>query len=226
LPDNPAAPTDSYNHLNVGIGFTLPVNNMTIEGFLLVSSTEKELLGTAKNGGGLALKVAAIIDTKDGRLSAMLTHAQGKNDGSGFIPVMSLLGTFGYWGYTGLLTVQGPTDTGIDGDAINISNNGYGLTSIQGSYTFSVNENLEAYAAAGWFGNTDAAGRSGDVGLDLLFMLSYRLHKVLGLDFGAAVASLEDSVSGYWQGASGGFNQAAGVDRNKRVVFARLQAEF
>jgi len=45
---------------------------------------------------------------------------------------------------------------------------------------------------------------------------------------GGAYAQLKDSVSGYWQGVQGGagFNQAAGENRSKFVLFGRLQAAF
>lgn len=155
-------------------------------------------------------------------------HASGEHDGTGFLMPMAFAQTFGYWGYTGILTVQGPTDTGFDFDGINMSNNGYGLTSAQARYAFPINANLRAYLAAGWFGNTDAPGRSDRVGIDFLAMLTYRFNDVLALDLGADYARLEDSVSGYFQGVQGGaaFNQAQGVERDKFALFGRLQAEF
>jgi hypothetical protein len=135
-------------------------------------------------------------------------------------------GANSYWGYTGILTVQGPTDTGFDGDSLNISNNGYGLASVQARCSFPLAIVLKGYLAAGWFGGGRAAGRSRSVGVDVLAMGTYRFGKALALDVGAAYARLEDSVSGYQQGAAGAFNQPAGARRDKRALFARLQAEF
>jgi|GEM_PF-1129573 len=226
MPDSVTSPTDTYSHANYGIALGYPISQWSVDAFILASRTDSELLGTVSDGGGLAFKFALEGPLGRGRLGLMATYAEGESDGSGFVPAMALPGTYGYWGYTGLLTVQGPTDTAIDGDAINLSNNGYGLASIQARYRLPLTTNLEGYVGAGWFGNTDAGARSDRVGTDLLLMGTYRFNRLLALDFGLASATLEDSVSGYWKGAAGGFNQATGVSRDKRAAFARLQAEF
>ena len=75
---------------------------------------------------------AVYLRVKNGRFEARLTPADGAEigvlatlatgggafdagtDGGAFVSPMSLLGTHGYWGYTAILTIQGPTDTGID----------------------------------------------------------------------------------------------------------------
>ncbi len=159
----------------------------------------------------------------------MATHASGDSDGSGFLPMMAFARTNGYWGYTGILTVQGPTDTGFDGDSINISNNGFGVTSVQVKYARPLTSRFDIHLAAGWFGNTDGpAGRGSFLGADFLAMGTYHFNEILALDFGAAYARLEDGVSGYSNGVIGGasFNQAVDADRDKYAFFSRLQAEF
>jgi len=158
------------------------------------------------------------------------SYTSGEKDGTGFLMPMAFAQSFGYWGYTGILTVQGPTDTGFDFDGVNMSNNGYGMSSVQAKYAFPITEALSGYVSAGWYGNTDARNRDSNVGTDLLAMGTYRFNRYFALDAGAAYASLEDSVSGYFQGVQnvGGpaFNQARGEDRNKYALFARIQAEF
>jgi hypothetical protein len=142
---------------------------------------------------------------------------------------MAFAPTYGYWGYTGLLTVQGATDTGFDGDAVNISHNGLGLTTVQVKYARPLTQSFDVHLAAGWFGNTDSpAGRDSLVGIDLLAMGTYHFTKILALDFGLAYAMLEDSVSGYPNSVIGGvtFNQPVDDDRDKTAFFTRLQAEF
>ena len=144
---------------------------------------------------------------------------------------MAFSKTFGYWGYTGILTVQGPTDTGFDFDAVNISNNGLGLTTFQARYVFPVMDKLSLYTAAGWFGNTDAPDeRKSTLGIDLFGMGIYKFNRYLELDLGLAYAHMRDSVSGYFQGVQHGgrilFNQDIGEKRDKIVTFGRLQAEF
>jgi hypothetical protein len=159
----------------------------------------------------------------------MATYASGDSDGTGFLPTMALATTYGYWGYTGILTVQGPTDTGFDGDAVNISNNGFGMATVQVKYARPLMQDFDIHLAAGWFGASDTpSGRDELVGGDFLAMGTYHFNQWLALDAGAAYARLGDSVSGYWQGVRGGasFNQAPNEERNKYVFFTRLQAEF
>ena len=231
LTPDTAAPFRSGSHSNYGAGAQFELGRgLQLNGFVAGSSTDKKLLAPgAGDGSGVAAKLELTGGAGSGKFGLLATHATGKSNGSGFLPVMALAKTNGYWGYTGILTVQGPTDTGIDGDSVNISNNGYGLSTVQAKYAFPLTADLSGYVAVGWFGNTKApAGRSGDLGTDLLLMGTYRLNKYLALDFGGAFAKLKDSVSGYSNGIVGGatFNQGVGVSRNKTAFFTRLQAEF
>lgn len=231
LTPDTAAPFRSGSHSNYGVGAQFELGRgLQLNGFVMGSTTDKKLLAPgAGDGSGAAAKLELTGQAGSGKFGLLATHATGKSNGSGFLPAMALSKTNGYWGYTGILTIQGPTDTGIDGDSVNISNNGYGLSTVQAKYAFPVTADLTGYVAAGWFGNTKApAGRSGDVGTDWLLMGTYRFNKYLALDFGGAYAKLKDSVSGYSNGIVGGatFNQGVGVSRNKNALFTRLQAEF
>ncbi len=214
-------------HANYGMGGHYWLGGgLLLRGFVMGSFTEAELLGTRDDAEGFAAKLELLSSTG---LGLMATHASGDSDGSGFLPPMALARTQGYWGYTGLLTVQGPTDTGFDADSVNVSHNGLGLTTVQLKYARSLIPNLDMYLAAGWFGNSDTPdGRDSTVGYDFLAMGTYHFTDILALDFGIAYARLEDSVSGYPNGVIGGttFNQAVGEERDKRAFFTRLQAEF
>lgn len=225
-----ADPVSSHTHINLGTGLQYRFNDqLTFNSFLMGSWTDKGLLGTAGDGDGVAVKLELTGSLGPGDFGLMLTHASGEKDASGFLPIMGLARTNGYWGYTGILTVQGATDTGFDGDSINLSNNGYGLTSVQAKYVLPVTERLGLQLAAGWFGGADTpSGRGDNVGTDLLLMGTYRLHRFLSLDFGAAYARLKDALSGYSNGVIDGasFNQGPGVTRNKTALFARLQTEY
>ena len=224
-----AAGTQDGWHYNYGIAGKFNLGSgMKLNGFLMASSTDATLLGSASDASGYATRLELNGQLGNGRFGLLGSYASGEDDGSGFLMPMAFAKTYGYWGYTGILTVQGPTDTGFDGDGVNISNNGYGLTSFQFKYTMPLTDNLDGYFAAGWYGNTEAAGRNNQLGTDLLAMGSYHLSQNLSLDMGAAYAQLKDSVSGYWQGVQGGagFNQAAGENRSKFVLFGRLQAAF
>ncbi len=217
-------------HFNYGVSGSFKLDSDTaLSGFVMGSSTDGNLLGSGSNdANGFAARLEYASKLGRGHFGLLGTYASGDKDGTGFLMPMAFSGTYGYWGYTGILTVQGPTDTGFDGDGVNISNNGYGLASVQAKYSMPITSNLDGYIAAGWYGNTDARGRDSRVGNDLLLMGTYHFNKVLSLDLGAAYAQLGDSVSGYWQGVQGGagFNQNVRDDRNKLAVFGRLQASF
>lgn len=223
-----AVGSDSSWHYNFGIGGHTRLGGMQVNGFVLGSSTDTTLLGTG-DADGFAALLELTGSVGPGDFGVLVSHASGEDDGTGFLMPMAFAETFGYWGYTGILTVQGFTDTGFDFDGVNMSNNGYGMTSVQARYGFPITSALNGYLAAGWFGNTDAAGRDDSVGVDLLAMTTYRFNPVFALDLGVAYAQLEDSVSGYFQGVQGGppaFNQAQGDDRDKVALFGRIQAEF
>ncbi len=215
-------------HINYGIGGRLKLaKRWVLRAMVLGSYSERELIGTA---GGDAQGVAAKLElSSDCGASLMASYASGHNDGSGFLPMMALAGTNGYWGYTGILTVQGPTDTGFDGDALNISNNGYGLASVQLKFARPLGHGFDIHLASGWFGASDTPGaRDAFVGVDVLAMGTYHFNEILALDLGGAYARLGDSVSGYGGSVLGGavFNGPLGTRRHKYVFFARLQAEF
>ncbi len=224
-----ATPPSNRHYASYGAGGRFDVGPVSVHAFALGARTDRALLGTTDDAKGVAAKLEFTGKIGQGDFGLLFTRATGEADGSGFLPIMALAKTNGYWGYTGLLTIQGPTDTGFDGDSVNIGNNGYGLTSVQAKYRFPISERLSGYVAAGWFGGADTpAGRGDDVGSDLLLMGTYRFNKILVLDFGAGHAQLKDALSGYAQGVIGGaaFNQAPGTTRTKTALFSRLQAEF
>ena len=222
-------------HANVGIGGRWRLReDLHLQGFLVGSQTARELIaGASGDARGLAVKLEL---TSERGFGVLATYATGDSDRTGFLPTMALAETYGYWGYTGILTVQGPTDTGFDGDAVNVSNNGFGLATVQVKYSRKLADRLDGYLAAGWFGATRAPqGRDSLVGLDLLAMGTYHVNDYLALDFGVGYARLGDSVSGYFKGvrspllaapSEGAFNQPPGDRRDKYVLFTRLQAEF
>ncbi|NCF17812.1 MAG: hypothetical protein GWP63_06190 [Haliea sp.] len=224
---------DSW-HYNYGIsGFMLLGDNLRANGFVMGSSSDGSLLGGNDDADGVAVLAQLTGSLSSGRFGLLASYASGEDDGTGFLMPMAFAQSYGYWGYTGILTVQGPTDTGFDGDAVNMSNNGYGMSSIQARYDFPVTEALTAYISAGWYGNTDAANRASNVGTDFLAMGTYRFNRYFVLDAGMAYARLKDSVSGYFQGvqsttgnSGAGFNQARGEERDKYALFTRIQAEF
>ena len=223
---------DSF-HFNYGVGGHVALGPVALNGFVMGSSTEKMLLGGTSNADGVAALAEFTASLGSGNFGVLASFTTGEDDGTGYLMPMAFAESFGYWGYTGILTVQGPSDTGFDGDGVNMSNNGYGLSSVKVKFSHPITSALQGYLAAGWYGNTDAARRDSTVGSDFLAMGTYRLNKVFALDLGAGYAQLEDSVSGYFQGvqsttgrSGAAFNQARGEDRDKWAMFGRLQAEF
>lgn len=219
-------------HLNLGARTRLALTRSWFADMALLGSwTDKKILSTNEDGSGAGLRVEVAGPMARGVLGVLGTWTSGTPDGRGFLTPLAFVPAIGrgansYWGYTGILTVQGPTDTGFDSDSVNVSNNGYGLTSLQGRYQLPMGERFKVWTSVGWFGGTSARGRRREVGLEVMAMGTYRLTPVLTLDFGGASARLNDSLSGYSQGAAGPFNQEAGVVRRKMAIFSRLQVEF
>ncbi len=227
-----AAPSESQTRPVVNGAFSLALalsEGYRLKATVLGSYADGSLLAAKDDAFGAAARLEFTGGLGGGDFGLLATYASGEKDGTGFLPLMAFSRTYGYWGYTGLLTVQGPTDTGFDGDAVNISNNGYGLASLQVRYLCPIGSRLSAYAAAGWFGASDTpSGRSSFLGQDYLLMFTYHLSKVLSLDLGGAYARIENSVSGYGSGVFNGasFTSPKGQVRDKTAFFTRLQAEF
>jgi hypothetical protein len=118
------------------------------------------------------------------------------------------------------------SDTGFADDSINISNNGYGLSSLQWRSRFTLDAQSSLQLSGGWFGNTHARGRSAEVGSEIMAMLTHKLHPLLTLDIGATYAQLHDSLSGYAQGVTGSAAFNANETRIKSGLFGRIQVEF
>lgn len=229
-----AVANDDGWHYNFGVGGHMPLGeDMRINGFVMGSSTDSSLLGGNDDADGVAVLAELTGSLGSGEFGVLGSYTSGEDDGTGFLMPMAFARIFGYWGYTGILTPQGPTDTGFEGDVVNMSNNGYGMSSVQARYSFPMTDALSGYVSAGWYGNTDAGNRDSNVGTDFLAMGTYHFNRYFVLDVGAAYASLEDSVSGYFQGvqsttgsSGAAFNQVKGEDRDKWALFTRIQAEF
>lgn len=201
--------------------------------FDFAAGTENE-----RENSGIALKAEAKVPVGAAKAGVMALYSSGdmdftdatKRKSSSFITPMSIVGTTGYWGYTGKLNVQGPTDTGvdthflnIDGGGANNTNLGHGVTTVQVNAAFPViPERLDGYAAAGWYTHNSASpGFKKYIGTDIYVQATYHFGSSLNLDFGVDYAMLgkghADSV------ALGAANQSA---RNVALLFSRLQLEF
>ncbi|MBI5469116.1 MAG: hypothetical protein HY891_08290 [Deltaproteobacteria bacterium] len=194
---------------------------------------------TERKNSGVALKAEAKVNAGAAKVGVMALYASGdkdykdatKDDSSAFITPMSIAGTTGYWGYTGKLNVQGPTDTGVDTSFVNIDGGGYatadqnignGLTTVQVNVAFPIMPKLEGYAAAGWYTHNKAAtGFKKYIGSDLYAQARYMMWENLSIEAGVDYAMLAkghgDSV------ALGTVNQSK---RTETLLFSRVQLEF
>jgi hypothetical protein len=150
--------------------------------------------GVTRLGGAAALHGALTPGKSDLGLLAIYATGSTSPSGPAFLTPMSLLGTHGYWGYTGKLTIQGPTDAGID-DPLNIDGGSYtnatlgrGTLSAQAHADTALAERVTGGLAAGVFTFADAQL----VGVDGLGRVTVQLAGPLAADFVVDVAALGD----------------------------------
>lgn len=194
----------------------------TIEGLkwhlsLVGSDVKDSAAGTADDAEGI--QILAKVNGTAGEIGwgVMVLSSTGDDDGEGFITPQTLYGGQGYWGKTGILNIQGPTDTGMDQNMVRSDFGGLGLTTIQASVSSPLANNLDGYVGAGWYmANEDDANGNDDIGIDLYAQVKYRFpNSPLALDAGFDVASLGKAAP-----------NSNNDDRTATAVFARLQAEF
>ena len=132
---------------------------------------------------------------------------------------MALIGHHGYWGYTGKLNVQGPTDTGIDnplrvdGSVYGGDGLGYGLMTIQAKADFPITDKLNGYAAIGIFQHQDVPSASDkSIGIDIYIQGKYNIAQNLNLEAGLDYASIGKDNEAY----------ANTVDNTIMLLVARL----
>ena len=192
-------------------------------------------LDAGVKSSGWAGKLAFEVPVNDISFGLMGIYASGDKDfripgttAGSFITPMSLVGTTGYWGYTGKLNEQGPTDTRIDDHTVNIdggglpwssyANLGYGMLSVQGKVSIPVNDILSLYLGAGYYASADPpSGQSDYIGTDLYVQGTLVLAENLNLDFGVDYL---DAGKGHYN------NVATDTESNITTLFTRLQYEY
>lgn len=222
-------PDASGIHCNAALNIAYrPFAALHLQADVLYSHSDKALFALGKRAEGYAFLLKADVNYRGVNASVMATHASGDREGSGFLVPMSFTKTTSYWGYTGILTLLYQTDTGFAGDSLHVSNNGYGLSTLQTKVHYQPTHSTKLYLALGWFGNTNAPNRDSTVGIDGVLMGSYLFNRYLSLDLGIAHARLHDSLSGYSRTLNGesAFNQSEGMTRTKTALFGRLQLAF
>lgn len=165
------------------------------------------------------IQLLAKVDGKAGSLGwgVLALNSSGDKGNKGFISPQTLYGGQGYWGKTGILNIQGPTDTGMDANMLRTDNGGLGLMTIQANVSSPLTDNLGGYLGAGFYqANQDNAAGSKDIGTDIYAEVKYSFpNSPLALQAGVDVASLGKAAP-----------NSGGKTRTATAVFTRLQAEF
>jgi hypothetical protein len=216
-----------------GVRWAGEFGSTKVNAFVMGSSLDETDAAADMKSSGFAAKLEGKIPVGEMTLGVLGMFATGDKDFgtkdktySSFITPMSLIGHTGYWGYTGKLNIQGPTDTGIDNSMVNIDggspagngNLGYGITTIQANLSIPYSDKLSWYVAAGFFASTDAPSAQGtDIGTDIYAQGKYNLGSNLNLEFGADFANLGKGHFG---------NVVADKSRSITLLFSRLQMEW
>lgn len=168
------------------------------------------------NGWQLLAKLDGKVDKIGWSLLGLTTTGSDDYKDS-FVTPQSFYGGQGYWGKTGILNIQGPTDTGMDANMLRTDNEGLGLTTIQASISAPLMNNLSGYVGAGWYqANEENAFGEDEIGTDVYAQVKYTFpNSPLALDAGFDVASLGKAA-----------RHSNNDTRTASAVFARLQAEF
>lgn len=185
---------------------------------LVSSNVDKSAMGVADDSTGLQFlaKVDGKVDKIGWGLLGLYTTGSDDGEDSFFSP-QRFYGGQGYWGKTGILNIQGPTDTGMDVNNLRTDNGGLGLTTIQANIFAPLMDNLSGYVGVGWYqANEEDVNGEDEIGTDLYAQVKYAFpNSPLALEAGVDIASLGKAA-----------RNSNNDDRTATAVFARLQAEF
>ena len=186
-------------------------------------------IGEDVDNSGYAIKLEGTSPVGSANLGLMFIMTSGDKEfmttdsSSSFITPMALIDHHGYWGYTGKLNVQGPTDTGIDnplrvdGSVYGGDGLGYGLMTIQAKVDFPVTDKLSGYAAIGIFQHQDVPSPIDEsIGTDIYVQGKYNIAENLNLEAGLDYASIGKDNAAYTNT----------VDNSIILLVARLQLEY
>ena len=187
------------------------------------------VIGDDVDNSGYAIKLEGTKPVGSANVGLMFIMTSGDKDfmttdsPRSFITPMALIDHHGYWGYTGKLNVQGPTDTGIDnplrvdGSVYGGAGLGYGLMTVQVKADFPVTDRLDGYAAIGIFQHQDVPSANDEsIGTDIYIQGKYNIAQNLNLEAGFDYASIGKDNAAY----------ANTVDNNIMLLVARLQLEY
>lgn len=212
-------PSDGYETNSwIGIRADGSAASLKWHASVVNSNVDKSVFGNADDSTGwqVLAKVDGKVDKVGWGLLGLYTTGSDDAEDSFFSP-QSLYRGQGYWGKTGILNIQGPTDTGMDANMLRTDNGGLGLTTVQANISSPLMDNLSGYVGAGWYqANEDNTAGDKDIGTDVYAQVKYKFpDSPLALDAGFDVASLGKAAP-----------NSGGDTRTASAFFARLQAEF
>lgn len=234
----------TMNEYYAGVRYSGKLDPAEVNAFLIYNWGERKVPAsgsnpTSRKNSGFAVKGEVKVPVSTAKVGLLGIYASGDRDfkdatadeANSFITPMSIAGTTGYWGYTGKLNVQGPTDTGVDTSFVNIDGGGYatnnqnlgnGLATVQVNAAVPITGKLEGYGAAGWFTHTaSASGFKKYIGTDFYAQLKYMLWDNLSVEAGADYAAL-----GKGHGDSAALGSSNQSTRSITLLFSRVQLEF
>lgn len=235
---------DKDTQYYLGVRYATEIGAAAVNGWVLYNTGERESLtaGADRDNDGWAASAQVKAPFGPAKVGLLVVYASGDEDyastvagtdSDSFITPMSLYGGTGYWGYTGKLNVQGPTDTAIDQHMVNIdggsapwnsqTNLGMGMLTVQANAAFPlIEDTLDGYLGIGWYqGDDSIPGADDDIGWDIIAMGNYHFGAGLNFEFGVDYASLGD---GHFDSVDLG----AGLEESRDVVlvFSRFQLEY
>jgi len=229
------------NQHYVGVRYTGTFDSVEAGGWVLYNWGVRKFPSgvTDRDNSGVAVKGEVKAGVGPAKVGLMALYASGDKDFSdstksssdSFITPESIVGTTGYWGYTGKLNVQGPTDTGIDCQAVNIDGADYctgagignGMVTVQANIAAPIIEGrLDGYAAVGWFKSVDSlSGQKKYIGTDIYAQLKYFFSEHMALEAGVDYVALGKGHPDNLENAP-----FTSVDRGVTLLFSRLQLEY
>jgi hypothetical protein len=235
---------DKDEQYYVGARYAREVGTAAFNAWAVYNSGQRDPVGggASVDNDGWAASGQVKLPVGAAKVGFLVVYASGDEDyeagldSDSFITPMSLYGGTGYWGYTGQLNVQGPTDTKIDDALVNIDggsagfnagtpplNLGRGILTVQANASFNlIPDELDGYLAVGWYQSDDEpTGFDDEIGWDVIAMGNYHFGSGLNLEFGVDYAELGKGHFG-----STALGSGAGKERDMFLVFSRFQLEY
>ncbi|MES0371567.1 MAG: hypothetical protein ABUK11_04755 [Mariprofundaceae bacterium] len=216
-----AGNTDYENNGWIGGRIATEFDGIRIGADVVASNVKKNapnVTNSVTDSKGIQARLHAEGQFNGISMSILGLYSTGKAAGEGYLSPQQIYGGQGYWGKTGVLNIQGPTDAGMDANMLRPGNNGYGLQSVQVGLGYSFTDELSGYLGAGYYnaGKERVAGQGKNIGSDVYVQARYA--------FPDSPLALE--VFGDFASLGAAHYNSGGASRTVTAFGSRLQAEF